>query len=180
MLGSYTRVFTVLCYLNAQSRQLSSFWSPKVLQYLLSCLVPLFPKSHFHVKSFAPGLLLKQRYNVTRHDLSFTRSTSLKLDWVMDCDDVRVCTIASHFKIHHQAFFARNVLKPLPPSWCFHERTFFILCCFRNLSTIKLSICIFKARLGDAICLSDVIMHVGCWNFKPVALCFNVCNFVLT
>lgn len=43
------------------------------------------------------------------------------------------------------------------------SRGYFAVCCFGNLSTIKCSISIFKARLGGEICLSDMIMQEGYW-----------------
>lgn len=71
------------------------YWCTKVLQYLLRigqfscCLIPLCPTSHFHLRGFAGGLLLKQRHNVTRK-WRIVCSKYIHQVWVMDCDEVGV------------------------------------------------------------------------------------------
>ena len=43
-----------------------------------------------------------------------------------------MCLVLSYLKVHHQALFARNVLKPIVLIWCG-----FNLCCFGYLSMIN-------------------------------------------
>ena len=51
----------------------------------------------------------------------------------------------------------------------FSQGRSFHLCCFGNLLTIKLSICVFKARLASEICFSDAIIHKG-YSLKEMHL----------
>ena len=68
-------------------------------------------------------------------------------------------------KIHHQAWVARNFLKP---SCCFHEGNSFYLRWIGNFSKIKSAICIITARLGSKICSSDFIMLKDYYKTRSV------------